>query len=78
MANIIDGKKISQEIKDELKAEVEGIKSRGEKVPCLAVIQVGNDPASTVYVSNKKKACEYIGIGSKSFELKEEKHRMNF
>lgn len=72
MANIIDGKKISQEIKDELKAEVEGIKSRGEKVPCLAVIQVGNDPASTVYVSNKKKACEYIGIGSKSFELKEE------
>lgn len=72
MANIIDGKKISQEIKDELKAEVEGIKARGEKVPCLAVIQVGNDPASSVYVNNKKKGCEYIGIGSKSFELPEE------
>ena len=72
MANIIDGKKISQEIKDELKAEVEEIKARGEKIPCLAVVQVGDDPASTVYVNNKKKACEYIGIGSKSFELKEE------
>lgn len=72
MAEIIDGKKISQEIKDELKAEVESIKANGGKVPCLAVIQVGNDPASTVYVSNKKKACEYIGIGSVSHELKEE------
>jgi len=69
MANIIDGKKISQEIKDELKAEVEAIKAAGKKLPCLAVIQVGNDPASTVYVSNKKKACEYIGIGSVSHEL---------
>ena len=69
MAQIIDGKKISQDIKDELKAEVDAIKARGEKVPCLAVIQVGDDPASTVYVSNKKKACEYIGIGSVSHEL---------
>ena len=69
---IIDGKKISQEIKDELKAKVEEMKAAGEKIPCLAVIQVGNDPASTVYVGNKKKACEYIGIGSKSFELPEE------
>ena len=69
---IIDGKKISQEIKDELKAKVEGLKANGQKIPCLAVIQVGNDPASTVYVGNKKKACEYIGIGSKSYELPEE------
>lgn len=72
MAEIIDGKRISQEIKDELKAEVEAIKANGGKIPCLAVIQVGNDPASTVYVSNKKKACEYIGIGSVSHELPEE------
>jgi len=72
MAQLIDGKKISQEIKDELKAKVDALKADGKKVPCLAVIQVGNDPASTVYVGNKKKACEYIGIGSKSFELKEE------
>ena len=72
MANLIDGKKISQEIKDELKAKVEELKAQGKVIPCLAVIQVGNDPASTVYVGNKKKACEYIGIGSKSFELPEE------
>jgi len=72
MAQIIDGKKISQEIKDELKSKVETLKAEGKKVPCLAVIQVGNDPASTVYVGNKKKACEYIGIGSQSFELPEE------
>lgn len=69
---IIDGKKISAEIKDELKVKVEALKAQGKKIPCLAVIQVGNDPASTVYVGNKKKACEYIGIGSKSYELKEE------
>ncbi|MDO4188999.1 MAG: bifunctional methylenetetrahydrofolate dehydrogenase/methenyltetrahydrofolate cyclohydrolase FolD [Lachnospiraceae bacterium] len=69
---IIDGKKISQEIKDELKAKVEMMKANGDKIPCLAVIQVGNDPASSVYVGNKKKACEYIGIGSKSYELPEE------
>lgn len=72
MTQIIDGKKISQEIKDELKAKVESLKAEGKDIPCLAVIQVGNDPASTVYVGNKKKACEYIGIGSKSYELPEE------
>lgn len=72
MTQIIDGKKISQEIKDELKLKVEGLKAENKKIPCLAVIQVGNDPASTVYVGNKKKACEYIGIGSKSFEIPEE------
>lgn len=72
MTQIIDGKKISQEIKDELKAKVESLKASGKDIPCLAVIQVGNDPASTVYVGNKKKACEYIGIGSKSYELPEE------
>ena len=72
MTQIIDGKKISQEIKDELKAKVETLKAEGKKIPCLAVIQVGNDPASTVYVGNKKKACEYIGIGSKSYEIPEE------
>ena len=71
MYTIIDGKKISQEIKDELKVQVAQLKERGiEK--CLAVIQVGNDPASSVYVNNKKKACEYIGIRSLSYELPEE------
>lgn len=71
MANIIDGKKISQEIKDELKAEVASLAEQGKKC-ALAVIQVGNDPASSVYVGNKKKACAYIGIQSVSYELPEE------
>ena len=70
MAQLIDGKKISKEIKDELKAEVENLKSKGKEI-CLAVIQVGNDPASTVYVNNKKKACAYIGIESEAYELEE-------
>lgn len=71
MASIIDGKKISQEIKDELKTKVEALKAEG-KTAALAVIQVGNDPASSVYVNNKKKACAYIGIESLSYELPEE------
>ena len=71
MAELIDGKKISQDLKDEVKAQVAELKAKGVEVT-LAVILVGNDPASTVYVGNKKKACEYTGINSKSFELPEE------
>ena len=70
MAQLIDGKQISKEIKDELKIEVEHLKQQGREI-CLAVVQVGNDPASTVYVNNKKKACAYIGIRSESYELPE-------
>lgn len=70
MAQLIDGKKISKQIKDELKEEVQRLGESGKKA-CLAVVQVGNDPASSVYVNNKKKACAYIGIGSKSYELPE-------
>lgn len=68
---IIDGKRISQEIKDELKTKVEEYRKEGREA-ALAVIQVGNDPASSVYVNNKKKACTYIGIRSLSYELPEE------
>lgn len=68
MPQIINGKEISQQIKDELKAEVTRLAEKG-KHACLAVVQVGNDPASSVYVNNKKKACAYIGIESKSYEL---------
>ncbi|MBP3476431.1 MAG: bifunctional methylenetetrahydrofolate dehydrogenase/methenyltetrahydrofolate cyclohydrolase FolD [Lachnospiraceae bacterium] len=71
MPQIIDGKAISTEIKDELKVKVEELKAQGTQV-CLAVIQVGNDPASSVYVGNKKKACAYIGIESLAYELPEE------
>ena len=71
MAKLIDGKAISKEIKDEVKEAVSGLKEQGITVS-LAVIQVGNDPASSVYVGNKKKACEYCGIESVSYELVEE------
>ena len=71
MPQIIDGKAISAQIKDELKVKVEEMKEQGIRV-CLAVIQVGNDPASSVYVGNKKKACAYIGIDSLAYELPEE------
>ena len=70
MAHLIDGKMISTQIKDELKEEVAQLKEQGI-VPCLAVIQVGSDPASSVYVNNKKKACAYIGIESLSYKLEE-------
>ena len=68
MTQIIDGKQISAEIKDELKEQVAVYRAQGKEI-CLAVIQVGDDPASSVYVRNKKKACEYIGIRSLSYEL---------
>ena len=71
MYQIIDGKKIAKEIKDELKEKVSELAMQGKKI-ALAVIQVGNDPASGVYVNNKKKACAYIGIESIAYELPEE------
>ena len=70
MAVRIDGKQISTLVKDELKVKVASLKEQQIKIT-LAVIQVGNDPASTVYVGNKKKACEYIGISSLAYELPE-------
>ncbi|MCR4590261.1 MAG: bifunctional methylenetetrahydrofolate dehydrogenase/methenyltetrahydrofolate cyclohydrolase FolD [Lachnospiraceae bacterium] len=67
MDKIIDGKAVALKVKDQIKKEIEekGIKA------CLAVILIGNDPASSVYVNNKKKACEYCGIESRSYELPE-------
>lgn len=71
MYQLIDGKKISAEIKEEVKNKVAEYKSNGVEIT-LAVIQVGNDPASSVYVGNKKKACEFVGIRSLSYELPED------
>lgn len=71
MAKLIDGKAISLQIKNELAQKAAALKAQGISVT-LAVIQVGSDPASTVYVNNKKKGCEYVGIGSLSYELPEE------
>lgn len=71
MAKIIDGKAISAEIKEELKGKVAEYKKQGVEIT-LAVVKVGNDPASAVYVRNKEKACEYVGITSRTLALPEE------
>ncbi|MDF2873118.1 MAG: folD [Anaerocolumna sp.] len=71
MNKIIDGKMISEQIKNEVKEETARLKEQGVSVT-LAVVQVGSDTASGVYVRNKKKACEYVGFESLSYELKED------
>ena len=71
MAKIIDGKQMSLDIKNELKEKVAKYKEQGIEIT-LAVVKVGNDPASAVYVRNKEKACEYVGINSKTLALPEE------
>lgn len=71
MAKIIDGKAVSQFVKDEVKKEVSALGEKGVSV-CLAVIIVGNDPASRTYVNNKKKACEATGIISEEYALPED------
>lgn len=68
---ILDGKKVSQKVKDALKVKVAALNENGIH-PGLAVIIVGNDSASRVYVNNKKKACEYIGIRSEEYALPEQ------
>ena len=68
MAKIINGKEISAQIREEIKAEVAEMTAAGNR-PGLAVILVGDDPASAVYVRNKKKACEDTGIYSRTYEL---------
>ena len=65
---LIDGKQIALEIKEEQKKKAEELRAKGLQ-PGLAVILVGDNSASKVYVSNKKKACEYVGIKSFSYEL---------
>lgn len=67
---IIDGKAISLDIKQEVKKQTEQLKQKGI-MPCLAVVLVGEDSASKVYVNNKKKACDFCGITSISYELPE-------
>ena len=62
--NIIDGKALSQEIKDDIQREVESIRQQGGKIPHLAAVIVGDDPASQTYVKNKVLSCEKIGFKS--------------
>ncbi len=66
---ILDGKKLSNEIKDEISLEVQKMKDRGEKVPHLAAIIVGSDGASLTYVSSKVKACERVGFESSLYRM---------
>ena len=68
---IIDGKAISRQIKEECRVKAEEFRKNGIEIT-LAVVQVGSDPASSVYVRNKKRACEECGICSLSYELPEE------
>ncbi len=70
MSSIIDGKLVSASVKDRVAKEVEKLNQKGISV-CLAVILVGNDPASQIYVANKKKACEQLGIISREYVLPE-------
>lgn len=69
---IIDGKLVSSEIRKSLKSQVDSIKAEYNKVPGLAVIIVGNNPASEVYVRNKERACAEIGIRSLRYSLPED------
>nr|WP_299385813.1 bifunctional 5,10-methylenetetrahydrofolate dehydrogenase/5,10-methenyltetrahydrofolate cyclohydrolase [Allomuricauda sp.] len=69
---ILDGKKISNQIKDEIAVEVEQIKSKGEKVPHLAAVLVGNDGASLTYVGSKVRSCKKIGFESTLIHLPED------
>ena len=72
MAKIIDGKALAKQLKDEMQVEVTDLAKSFGRAPGLAVIIVGNDPASHVYVKNKKLTCEQVGIRSFSHELGED------
>ena len=72
MAKIIDGKAISKQVREEIAAQVVQYKEKYGSAPGLAVIIVGNDPASQVYVRNKKRGCEEVGFYSESYELPED------
>ena len=67
-AKIMDGKKIAEEVKANIKREVDSLRSRGVS-PCLATILIGEDPASQTYVRIKHKSCEEVGIVSQNLQL---------
>lgn len=69
---IIDGKALSQQIKDEIKQEVDEIKAKGERIPHLAAVLVGHDGASETYVGHKEKACEYVGFKSTTLRFEDD------
>lgn len=66
---LIDGKKTAQEIRNELKTDIQKLINKGKNVPGLVAILVGDDPASKIYVKSKGKACDEIGMRTKSVEI---------
>lgn len=68
-AQLIDGKAIAKQVRENVASQVQSITASGKRAPGLAVIMVGSDPASSVYVDNKRKACDEVGFVSKSFDL---------
>ena len=68
---LLDGKKLADEVKEDVREKVKKMNEKGQDI-CLAVIQVGNDKASAVYVKNKENACKYCGIKSKVYKLGED------
>jgi methylenetetrahydrofolate dehydrogenase (NADP+)/methenyltetrahydrofolate cyclohydrolase len=71
-ARLIDGRSISRKIREELRGRIEERRARGQRAPGLAVILVGSDPASGIYVRNKRTACEEVGIASRDYDLPQE------
>ena len=72
MSTLIDGKALAISLKEKMKEEISSLKDRYGRVPCLAVIIVGNNPASRSYVSGKVKACAFVGMESRLVELPED------
>ncbi|WJG08509.1 bifunctional methylenetetrahydrofolate dehydrogenase/methenyltetrahydrofolate cyclohydrolase FolD [Aliiglaciecola sp. LCG003] len=68
-AQIINGKSIAKQVRENVAAQVEAITAAGKRAPGLAVIKVGQDPASGVYVANKRRACEEVGFVDKAFDM---------
>ena len=72
MAKIIDGKLVSAKIKEEIRLEIEEMKKNGRQIPGLAVVIIGDDLASKIYVKNKRKDCEEVGMHSEEYTLPED------
>ena len=74
-AKIIDGKAISQQLRIEVKQDIDKRLANGQRAPGLAVVLVGQDPASSIYVKNKRKACDEVGLNSIAYDLPADTHQ---
>lgn len=71
MGEIVYGSELAASLKEEMRLEVEDLKAQGKRVPCLAVILAGNNPASLSYIKGKEKACAQVGMESRFYHLEE-------